>query len=73
MPSAPGLMAIRVAPSTLAGLNRGRKNRLPLLMNKDALQFLKRGRGGALSCLDAVETIAGEAFRQALEAGSTSF
>ena len=36
-------------------------------MNKDALHFLKRGRDGAPSYLDAVETIAGEVFRQALE------
>jgi hypothetical protein len=36
-------------------------------MNKDALHFLKRGRDGAPSYLDAVETIAVEVLRQALE------
>jgi hypothetical protein len=36
-------------------------------MNKEALRFLKRGHGGAPSYLDAVETIAVEVLRQALE------
>ena len=69
--SAPLLIVVLGAPPwralTSLAIRGRRKNGRPLFMNKDALHFLKRGRDGAPSYLDAVETIAGEVFRQALE------
>ena len=69
--SAPLLIVVRGAPPwralTSLAIRGRRKNGRPLFMNKDALHFLKRGRDGAPSYLDAVETIAVEVLRQALE------
>ena len=70
--SVPLLMGLQAAPRPWRGLTkschpRPAKNGRPLFMNKDALRFLKRGRGGALSYLGAVETIGVEVLRQALE------
>jgi len=66
--SAPLLIVVRAAPLYFACCHpRPAKNGRPLFMNKDALHFLKCGRGGAPSYLNAVETIAVEVLRQALE------
>ena len=66
--SAPLLIVVRGAPPwralTSLAIRGRRKNGRPLFMNKDALDFLKRGRGGAPSYLDALR---GEAAKLCLK------